>query len=494
MKKLGYAITLLCALTSFSVQEALAADWIMIQGTEPEKVSHRFFGAMSLSYSNYLGCEPLSGMAKPNGTPTGDLNAGPGLNNGYYVNNCRVGPELDNDNKDYNLDILVLGARGNIKPGKVNYFLAANFGQNAANYKPLNTTREYMGSLTDASVTLSYLPGARVRVGLFKKPGPEELMESLKMKDFIYPTDFVRRDQVERFVDGSAKGTTPIDGQGYVDSISTYANDADVGRDWGIQVFDSFKTGKWSHTYAAMLANGNGIHQTDNNNEKDLNLYFSSEYDLPGGKGPEKHGVKLYAYHQSGVRNYIIDAQNHKSEDFDRIRYGIGIQALGRFFGESGHKHRFGMDLMFAEGMVLQSATTSCTNCPYGGYLQIASERENKAKGTTIEYGYYLNKHWQFDARYSRNNLLYETVDNKYWADSDERIITEMALGTSYHFTPKTRLTFNYVFRKSEAPNDVTTASTNITDINNALVKTSNAENSTSTVGDVVGVRLMHFF
>lgn len=494
MKKLGSTLALVGALASVSPPEVFAADWIMLQGTEPAKVKHRFFGLVSMSYSNYLGCDPLSGLARPNGTPTGDTTTGPGLNNGYYVNNCRVGPELDNDNKGWRLDTLVLGARGNIEPGKINYLLAANFGQNAANYKPLNTNREYMGSLTDASVTFSYLPGARVRLGLFKKPGPEELMESMKTKDFIYPTDFVRRDQIERFVDGSAKGTAPIADQGYVDSVSTYAKDADLGRDWGIQVFDSFKVGKWSHTYAAMMGNGNGIHQDDNNNEKDLNLYFASEYDLPGGKGPMKNGVKIYGYHQSGVRNYIIDALNNKSEDFDRIRYGIGVQALGRFFGEDSYKHRFGIDLMFAEGMVLQSATTSCTDCPYGGLLQIASERENKAKGTTVEYGFYLNKHWQFDARFSRNNLLYETVENKYWADSDERIITEMAVGGSYHFSPKTRLTVNYVFRESEAPNPVTTTSTLITDINNALVKTSNAENSTATIGDVLGVRLTHFF
>lgn len=475
-------------------QGTLAANWVAIQGTEPKKVSHRLFGALSLQYSNYVGCKPLSGLARPNGTPTGDTTTGPGLNNGYYVNNCRVGPELENDNKGFNLDALVVGVRGNIIPEKVNYLLSANFGMNGANYEPLNTDRKYTVSLTDASVTLSYLPGARFRLGLFQKPGPEELMESIRMKDFIYPTDFVRRDQIERFVNGSAKGTNPIAGQGYAGSISTQGYDADIGRDWGIQVFDSFKMDKWTHTYAAMLGNGNGIHHSDNNNEKDLNLYFSSEYDLPGGKGPMKNGVKFYAYHQSGVRNYIIDAAGTKSDDFERIRYGFGVHALGRFFGETGHLHRLGFDLMFAEGMILQSATTSCTDCPYGGQIQIASERENKAKGLSLEYGYYLNKNWQFDVRYSKNNLLYETINNQYWSDSDERVITEVALGTTYHITPKTSLTLNYVFRNSEAPNPVTTTSANPAAINNALVKTSNADNATSSLGDVIGLRLRHLF
>jgi len=150
--------------------------------------------------------------------------------------------------------------------------------------------------------------------------------------------------------------------------------------------------------------------------------------------------------------------------------------------------------MMFAEGMILQSATTSCTDCPYGGQIQIASERENKAKGLSLEYGYYLNKNWQFDLRYSKNNLLYETINNQYWSDSDERVITEFALGTTYHIAPKTSLTLNYVFRNSAAPNPVTTTSVNPAAINNAAVKTSNADNATSSLGDVIGLRLRHIF
>ncbi len=473
---------------------AHSANWIMIQGTEPPKVKHRFFGAVALTYANNLGCDRLEGLAAPNGTPTGNTNAGPGLNNGYFVNNCRVGPELRNRRDGVNLDALVMGARGNIVPSRINYLMAANFGQNAATYKPLKTDRERMGTLTDASVTFSYIPGVRVRAGLFQKPGPEELTESLQAKDFIFPTDFVRRDQIERFIEGNAKGTNPIAGQGYVDNVSTYGYDTDVGRDWGVQLFDSFKTGKWTHTYAAMLGNGNGIHQTDNNSEQDLNLFFSSEYDLPGGKGPHKNGVKLYAYHQKGVRNFIVDAAGTPSADFDRIRYGFGVQALGRFFGEDGHKHRFGMELMYAEGMVLQAATTSCTDCPYGGLIQIAAEKENKARGLTMEYGFYLNKKWQFDVRYARNDLLYETVNNSYWSASDERVIEELALGFNYHISPKTRVTVNYVFRDNEAPNPAVPANSTAAQINNAGVKTSNANIATGSVGDVLGVRLVHFF
>jgi hypothetical protein len=459
--------------SSFFGHEANAVDWIMATGTEPAKVSHRFFGAGALSYNNYFGCDEFSGMM-----------GGAAAINGYLPNQCRVGPNLDHDDKGFNLDALMVGARGNIIPGKINYFVTANFGNNAATHRPLETDRDRIFSLTDASVTFSYIPGARVRLGLFAKPGPEELMESLKVKNFTYVTDFVRRNQIERFVDGAAKGVNPIAGEGYTGSISRNGEDVEFGKEWGIQVFDSFKTGKWKHTYAAMLGKGDGMHLDGNNNDGvDVNLYFSTEYDLPGGKGPMKNGVKLYAYHQDGERHYITDAQGTKSKDFDRTRYGAGVKAQGRFFG--GGLHRFGVDMMYAKGMILQSATGSCTDCPWGGFLQVASDDKNKAKGITVSYGYHLNKSWQFDARYSRNNLLYETQESGAWTSLDERKITETALGVSYHFTPKTRLTTNYVFRDVKAPN---------ADSSNPAASHQNALNGAKAVGDYIGLRLTHFF
>lgn len=458
------------ALSSMFGHDASAADWIMGLGTEPAKVTHRFFGAAALTYTNNFDCEEFDGMV-----------GGVAGINGYLPNQCRVGPDLDHDKKGFNLDALVIGARGNIIPGKINYFVSANFGNNASTHQPLDIHRDRLVSITDASVTLNYIPGARVRVGLFKKPGPEELLESLKVKNFTYMTDFVRRNQIERFVDGNAKGGGPIPGEGGASTIAKYGEDADVGRDWGIQLFDSFKTGKWKHTYAAMVGQADGMHLNGNNSSgADLNLYWASEYALPGGKGPKKNSVKLYTYHQDGERHFYLDS-GAKSEDFDRIRYGFGVKAQGRFFG--GGVHRLALDMMYAEGMILQSVVGSCTNCPGNapGLIQIAADKDNKAKGFTLAYGYHLNKKWQFDIQHSRNNLLYETQESGAWNDIDERIIKETALGVSYHFSPKTRLTTNYVFRDVIAPNANGPAGTN-------------PNNGSEAVGDFVGLRLTHFF
>lgn len=469
-----------CAAAGLSASGASqATNWVMMFGTEPTDSTHRFFGAAQLTYENNFGCDDLSG-----------LQGGAAVNNGLVVNNCRIGPELRNEDSGLYLQNLMLGARGNLIPGRINYLLAVNAGENAANYKPWKTSRERLASLTDASISFNYIPNMRVRAGLLRKPGPEELYQGLEATDYIFLTDFVARVQIDRFIEGNAKSTSPIPGQGYAGNVSRNGYDADVGRDWGVQLFDAFKRDKWTHTYSAMIANGNGIHHSDNNSDKDLNLYISSEYDLPGGKGPLKHGVKLYGYHQQGVRNFVIDAAGTQSQDFDRIRYGIGAKAIGYLFGEDRGKHRLGFELMFADGMITYTPTANAADAPYGGLIQVAAERGNKAKGITLDYGYYLNKNWQFDIRYSRNDLLYETADTTpYWTSGDERILKYTTLGVNYLFAPKTRLTFNYEFRNVTAPNPALTLAGAVSPSG-----TINANAVTGSVGDRVGLRLTHSF
>lgn len=472
--------------------QANAANWLMLQGTEPQDASHQFFGVAQATYINNVGCNALSGMAGTNGTATGNPNAGPGLNNGRYNNNCTNGPEFRGP-EGIMVDTLMLGARGNIVPGRINYFAAANLGENNTTYLPAKTSRERLVALTDASVTFSYIPGARIRAGLFKKPGPDELMQSAEAADYVFLTDFVARVQQERFVHGNARLVNPVVGQGYAGSISAYGYDFDAGRDWGVQLFDAFKREKWTYSYAAMIANGNGIRHGDNNGNKDINLYFSAEHDLPGGKGPLKHGVKLYGYHQQGVRNFIIDAAGTQSQGFDLIRYGIGAKALGELFGAGAGKHRLGFELMYADGMIHYMPTGNVADGAYGGnVMQIAAERGNKARGITLDYGYYLNPYWQFDVRYSRDDLLYQTAG--VWKPSDQRIFEYLALGGSYYFTPKIRLTVDYEFRDVRAPNDTLPTGSTAAALNDAAVQTRNCHTMVDSVGDRLGARLTYSF
>lgn|SRR5574340_261683 len=463
-----------CALAAGGMAvQSQAADWVSIQGNEPPTTGlYKFFGVVQATYVNAFDCDNMMG-----------LSGGAAANNGQVVNQCRWGPELHNNEEAFTLDTLLLGMRGNLIPGKINYYLTVNAGENLANYEQFNTDRKHDLSITDASVTFNYIPGVRVRAGLMRKPGPEEAYQAIDANDYVFTSDYITRTYFERFVNGNAKSTAPIAGQGYAGSVSKTAYDMDLGRDWGVMFYDAFKQGKWTHTYSVMLGRGNGIHWWNERHQNgvDTNLYASTEYDLPGGKGPLKHGVKAYGYYQEGERNFLIDAAGTKSQDFDRIRYGVGFKALGELFGEDRGKHRVGGSVDFAEGMVFLNPTGNAADAPFGGLLQHGADKGNKTWGYSLDYGYYPNKNWQFDLRYAVSHIFDDTVAP--WTFTETRVIEEITFGGSYHISPNTRLTADYQIRQVTAPNLTW---------NNAADR--NAIILANTVGDRVGVRLTHVF
>lgn len=456
--------------------QAAAADWVMAQAMEPPTTTHKFFGVAQASYTNYYGCDKLEGMRNVGANAFSALN-------GSYNAMCRVGPEFHDKQSDLNLDNLAIGLRGNLIPGKINYFVMANAGMNAANYSPLDSSRAHTISLTDATMTFSYVPGVRVRAGLMRKPGPEEMYQAIDSNSYMWPTDFIARVQIEKFFKVNSKGTTIIPGQGYGTAIKT-GYDSDAGRDWGFQFFDTFKSGKWTSTYAVMVGNGSGIHKIrDYNNKKDLNLYFSTEYDLPGGKGPNKHGIKGYVYHQGGTRNFETDASGTLSQDFKFTRQGGGVKALGEIFGEGRGTHRLGLDLMYADGMIFYTPTGNVVDEAFGGQVQIAAEKGNKARGLTLDYGYYLNDKWNFGVRYAQHDVLYATIGTATWGASDKRVIKQLTFAVNYHLSPATRVTFNLEPRDAKAPNP------NANAINEA-----NSQIVVNAVGARYGLLLTHQF
>ena len=468
---------------------AHGADWITMVGTEPADATHRIFGMAWLTYADNSGCDAYSGIRNPGGPPPG-----PTVSNGFYHQACVNAPEFK-DTASLMVDNLVLGARGNLIPERINYLVAVNAGENFYNYDPFDTSRRTLLSIQDASVTFSYIPGVRVRAGLLRKPGPEEAMRPAA-PDFIFPSVALNQLHNEVFLKGNAYSRTgaPIPGQGFAGNISPHGYDADMGRDWGIQGFDAFKLDKWTLTYALMVGNGNGIHQSDNNSAKDVNAAVSAEYDLPGGKGPGKHGIKVFGYWQQGERNFEIDAAGTESKDFDRIRYGFGARALGEIFGAGAGRHRLGADAYFAEGMIFYAPVQNVVEGPFrNGVLGIAAEGGNKARGFNVEYGYYLGDKWQFDLRWGLYQGLYET-EGPTWVAADERRIDDWTFGVSYAFTPMLKLAFNYQMRDYQAPNAVKPVANTAAAINSAAIQTANQNIVTDSVGDRFGVRLTYAF
>jgi hypothetical protein len=485
---------LLLALASAT---APAADWVMLQGTEPaDAAPYRFFGAAWLTYTNNFGCDAFAGLRRPDGTPGGSPTGGPALNNGSYHNACVVAPEFK-DTEELVLDNLMGGVRGNLIPGKINYFLALNAGSNFFNYLPYQTERHVLLSVQDASMTFSYIPGARVRAGLFKKPGPEDIQRA-PAPEFIFPASALAQWQLEVFVRSNAyfRNGQPIPGQGFAGAggVASYGYDADMGRDWGVQAFDSFRMDRWTLGYALMWGWGNGIHLREElNPHKDINLGLSAEFDLPGGKGPNKHGVKFTGYYQQGERKFVIDALGTESQPFDRIRYGFGVRALGELLGAGNGVHRVGLDAWLGEGMLFITPSGNVVEGAFGnGNLSVAAEKGNKGRGFSVDYGYYLGEKWRFGARWGYNNTLYSTEG--IWTPADERRFEDFTLGATYFFMPNLQLSGEYQFRDVSAPNPVLPIANTPAAINNAAVQTTNQNIITGSVGDRFALRLIYSY
>lgn len=237
-----------------------AANWLMLQGTEPPQAAPttKLWGFIQPQYS------ATDGTKLPTGTPFAGQNA---------VFNT-INPD-QKTNEQFHVQRARVGVRGQNFPlnAKVNYFFLAEFGNNG-----ITRGGGGSGKITDASVTLNYIPGARLRFGQFKYPGAEEGLQAIHVFDYIHFTNVTDQLLLERFFDRDGAPACTVALGGTADTCANKPN-GPVGafRDVGVQVFDAFEVGSWEHSYAAMLGNGNGIARGDNDDNKDLYLYWSSE-------------------------------------------------------------------------------------------------------------------------------------------------------------------------------------------------------------------------
>ena len=267
------ALTATCtALLGGAMTTANAANWLMLQGTEPADAAPRakVWGFIQAKYEDN------------SSTP----NAG-----GGYVPPKLVGPALTSQST-FAINRARIGVRGQGMPldGKVNYFLLAEFGNNAITQPGDNFVK-----VTDASITLNHLPGARVRVGLFKTPGSEEVYQGIMIFDYINFTNFANQQLIERSPNDQYTGNVGPQTLPIGTSLNTFTKSVSAARDTGVQVFDTFKSGSWEHSYSVMIGNGNGLNMNDNDDNKDTYLYWSSE-NITSGKGPRRLGTKYYAW------------------------------------------------------------------------------------------------------------------------------------------------------------------------------------------------------
>jgi hypothetical protein len=419
-KKLALIAGIACCL---SIQPAFSANWLMLQGTEKQGEAPRAYlwGFIQAQYQK----------------DTSDPNAA-----GEFIPPKLIGPNL-NSQEQFNINRARLGVRGTGFPldSKVNYFLLTEFGNNG-----ITAASNRSATVTDASITLNHIPGARIRLGLFKYPGAEEGLQAIHVFDYINFTAVSNQLLLERFPNQSY--TANVAPQTLPPGTALNGFDKSVGafRDTGIQVFDTFKVNDWEHSYAVMVGNGNGLNYGDANGNKDVYLYWSSEL-VFGGQGARREGMKLFAWDQHGRR--FLDNTNdstHNPQEYDRDRSGLGFKYLKK-------PYRVSAEYMKGEGMIFvgpDKPTFDINPAVAGG-----NGENGKANGYYVEGGWYIpNSNWEIDLRYDVYNRL--TDDVAFTAGPNigrtfEMKFTGITLGTQYHFNKKTRLNLEANFNQAEA-------------------------------------------
>lgn len=423
-------------LTAVAVSLALmapathAANWLMLQGTEAPSATPvtRLWGFIQPQYTQTDGT-PLEATTPFGGKPA--------------VFNTAL-PDQKSDSQ-FHIQRARIGVRGQNFPlnSKINYFILGEFGNNGITAGGGGSAR-----LTDASVTLNYIPGVRIRTGLFKYPGSEEGLQAIHVFDYINFSNVTDQLLLERFFDRDGAPGCTVAGGGTADTCANSPN-GPVGafRDIGVQLFDAFTFGQFELSYAFMLGNGNGINRGDNDGAKDKYYYLSGEW-IFGGEGPRREGLKVYAWSQDGTRQIVTGGTGIQSNGvlgkFDRTRTGAGITFRKSIF-------RAGAEYVKADGMIFDGtdggAVAGTLNNAGTTFATFNMAPIDKADGYYVDFGIdLLPDKLELDLRYDNLNRRTDTP-------AAERQFNTATVGLQWFFDKKNRITFNYEFRDAEAPN-----------------------------------------
>ena len=408
-----------CAGILLASANAFASNWLALQGTEPQGAEQlaKVWGFVQAQYQK--------DYSDPNAA-------------GGYIPPKLIGPNLDSQSA-FNVNRARIGVRGVAMPldQKINYFVLLEMGNNG-----ITAPGNSFAKLTDASVTLNYIKGARIRAGLFKYPGSEEGLQAIHVFDYINFTWVTGQMMLERFPNKNYTANIPPQTLPPEVPLNGFEKSVGAFRDVGVQVFDWFKVGNdWELSYAAMVGNGNGLNFSDNNDNKDLYFYGSAEK-VYGGTGPRRQGLKFFAWSQNGVRTADLTNDGiYNPVDYDRDRWGFGAKFLRKGI-------RVTAEYLKGKGMIWQAPHNPSfglgpgqgnPNSPAGAGAYA------KGMGWYVEGGYRLpGTKWEFDLRYDE----YHRLDG----DRFEIDFKRTTLGTQYFFNPRVRVAVNYEFRSADAP------------------------------------------
>lgn len=405
-----------------------AADWLSLQGTEPDG------SANPVTLWGFVQAQYQQDDSDPN-----PANA--------YIPPKLIGPNLDSQSA-FNVNRARIGVRGVAMPldSKINYFILAEFGNNGITAPGSSFTK-----LTDASLTFNHLKGARVRAGLFKTPGAEEGLQAIHVFDYINFTSVTNQLLLERFANRSYSqnvGPQPIPSE---NGLNGFENGVGAFRDVGVQVFNTFKQDNgWELSYAGMLGNGNGLNFSDNDDNKDLYAYVAAEK-VYAGNGARRQGLKLFAWNQSGKRTAdLSNDSTHNPLEYDRDRSGVGAK-----YSRNGI--RVGGEFISGEGMIFQGPHNNSWGIGPGQGNPLSPAGNGalaEASGYYGDVGYRIkNSNWELDLRYD--------VYNRLEGNTFEMEFKKTTIGAQYFFNPRVRIAFNYEMSDVNAPNFATGAGPN---------------------------------
>ena len=419
--KLGEALLVL--LFSCTAQ---ATNWQQLQGNEaPNAPAFRVFGFVQPTYT-YIDAAPIS-----------TLQGAAAVFNGKYSTLNLNWPNLEQPQQ---LQVLRagLGARGKLTD-EINYFVALDAGQNG-------TTYYHDVVLTDASLTFNFIPGARVRAGLFKLPTSDEALLAVNTSSpYVYNSNAVLYLLVGLPVQSSgAVNTSGVSSANLSSGFSGY-------RDWGVQVYDWFNQGQWEYSYAAMVSNGSAIDNPgDDDSRKDVTLRLQTSY-LFGGQGPNREDVSAFVWRQNGSRLF-------GTQHYPMVREGLGLKYL------QGN-YRATAEYLRADGMVVGGQAPPFVGQPF------AVGVNEKAGGWYAEGGWRFLPQWELDMRYDYLDFMTQNLAN-------EREFATTTLGVQYFINPATHVIFNYEWRSMKVSNPLAIAAGAAR--NNALAIADNLGNRAS--------------
>lgn len=383
------------------VGTVLAADWLTLQGaeTEADAAAVRPWGFVQGLAEGVMFGGPVEGLesealAPYNGEVPAFNRVGSGAASwGFSVRRARA------------------GLRG-VVPGtdaRVNWMIAAELGDNGL-------TRLEPVLLTDASVTFSLIPGARVRVGQFKLPLGEEALEmnpiAAEFINFSAPTSQLLLENP------TAEGA-------YTGGVNGF-------RDVGVQVFNTFELGAGELSYAVMLSNGRmGGLDTDNTKDLTGRLYWAPVVWGPAAS-PLREELALYAFWQQGQR--VVDGV-----EVPRSRRGGGVQL------------RHGGWMARIEGVQGVGALETGANPPFPGQPVTVVADGRAVGGTAFAH---------FERGLVGGGLRYDTL----WRDTTHaealRVFHTVTADVQLELSPRARVMVDYERRLLLAPHGSADAQT----------------------------------